>query len=120
MNKLSGKCTNLRVFCGESDKYENQVLYEAIVYAARHAGLAGATVFRGVMSYGPSHSIHTLKMFALSSDLPMIVDIVDTDDRINDFLPIVEAMIKESGKGAMVSTFDVNVKYYEAGAKHRD
>ncbi len=118
--KLSGKCINLRIFCGESDKYEGQLLYEAIVYAARHAGLAGATAHRGVMSFGPSHSIHTLKIFALSSDLPIIIDIIDDQERINGFLPLVQSMIRDSGKGGLITSFDVEVKYYEAGVKHRN
>jgi len=118
--KLSGKCTNLRIFCGESDKYEGQLLYEAIIFAARHAGLAGATAFRGVMSFGPSHSIHTLKIFALSSDLPVIIDIIDTREHIDDFMPLLESILRDSGKGGMVTTFEVNVKRYEAGIKHRN
>lgn len=118
--KLSGKCINLRIFCGESDKYEGQLLYEAIVYAARHAGLAGATAYRGVMSFGPSHSIHTLKIFALSSDLPIIIDIIDTAEKIDGFMPLVHSMIRDSGKGAMVSTFELEVQHYEAGIKHQN
>jgi PII-like signaling protein len=118
--KLSGKSINLRIFCGESDKYEGQLLYEAIVYAARHAGLAGATAFRGLMSFGPSHSIHTLKIFALSSDLPVIIDIIDSEERINDFLPLVNSMMKDAGKGGLITTFEVDVKRYEPGVKHRN
>lgn len=115
--KLQGKCTDLRIFCGESDKYEGQPLYEAIVFAARHAGLAGATSHRGVMSYGPSHSIHTIKVFALSSDLPMIIDIIDTREKIKEFIPIAERMMIDSGKGGMITSSEVEVIRYEAGVK---
>ena len=108
---------NLRIFCGESDKYEGQLLYEAIVFAARHAGLAGATSYRGVMSYGPSHSIHTIKVFALSSDLPMIIDIVDAEEKIMGFIPLAESMMLESGKGGMITTSEVKVHRYKAGVK---
>ena len=115
--KLEGNCLNLRIYCGESDKYEGQPLYEAIVFAARHAGLAGATSYSGVMSYGPSHSIHTIKVFALSSDLPMIIDIVDSENKIMGFIPLVENMMTESGKGGMITTNEVKIHRYEAGIK---
>jgi uncharacterized protein len=118
--KLQGNCLNLRIFCGESDKYEGQPLYEAIVFAARHAGLAGATSYRGVMSYGPSHSIHTIKVFALSSDLPMIIDIIDTEERIMGFIPLAESMMIDSGKGGMITTNEVKIHRYEAGIKQRN
>lgn len=116
---LEGNCLNLRIYCGESDKFEGQPLYEAIVFAARHAGLAGATSYRGIMSYGPSHSIHTIKVFALSSDLPMIIDIVDTEEKINEFIPLVETMMTESGKGGMITTSELKVHRYEAGIKKK-
>ena len=115
--KLQGNCLNLRLFCGESDKYEGQPLYEAIVFAARHAGLAGATAYRGVMSYGPSHSIHTIKVFALSSDLPIIIDIIDSEEKIIGFIPLAESMMTDSGKGGMITTSEVKVHHYEAGVK---
>ena len=117
--KPQGNCLNLRIFCGESDKYENQPLYEAIVFAARHAGLAGATSYRGVMSYGPSHSIHTIKVFALSSDLPMIIDIIDSEEKIMEFIPLADRMMSESGKGGMITTSEVKIHRYEAGIKQK-
>ena len=116
---LKGNGLNLRIYCGESDKFEGQPLYEAIVFAARHAGLAGATVYRGIMSYGPSHSIHTIKVFALSSDLPIIIDIIDTEQRIKDFIPLAEIMMDRTGKGGMIVTSEVNVHRYEAGSKNK-
>jgi PII-like signaling protein len=118
--ELKGKALNLRIYCGESDKYEGQPLYEAIVFAARHAGLAGATSYRGIMSYGPSHSIHTIKVFALSSDLPIIIDIIDTEEKINEFLPTAEAMMNQSGKGGMITSSDVTVHRYEPGQKAKE
>ena len=113
--KLQGNCLNLRIFCGESDKYEGQPLYEAIVYAARHTGLAGATSYRGIMSYGPSHAMHTIKVFALSSDLPIIIDIIDKEEKIMEFIPLVESMMIGSGKGSLITTNEVKVHRYEAG-----
>jgi len=113
--ELKGKAINLRIFCGESDKFEAQPLYEAIVLTARRNGLAGATSYRGILSYGPSHSIHTIKVFALSSDLPIIVDIIDSEERIMEFIPVAEKMMTESGKGGMMITSEVNVLRYQPG-----
>ncbi len=113
--ELKGKAINLRIYCGESDKFDGQPLYEAIVFSARHAGLAGATSYRGIMSYGPSHSIHTIKVFALSSDLPIIIDIVDSEERIMEFIPTAEKMMSTSGKGGMIVTSEVTVHRYEPG-----
>jgi PII-like signaling protein len=113
--ELKGKAINLRIFCGESDKFEGQPLYEAIVFTARNSGLAGATAYRGIMSYGPSHSVHTIKVFALSSDLPIIIDIIDSEERIKEFIPAAEKMMIGSGKGGMMVTNEVNVHLYEAG-----
>lgn len=115
--ELKGKALNLKIYCGESDKFEGQPLYEAVVFAARHSGLAGATSYRGIMSYGPSHSIHTIKVFSLSSDLPIIVDIVDSEERILEFIPTAEKMMAVSGKGGMIMTSEVTVHRYEPGKR---
>jgi len=117
--QLHGKALNLRIQCGETDKYESQPLYEAIVYAARKEGMAGATVFRGVMSFGPSHSIHTIKIFALGGDLPILIDITDTEEQITKFIPMVEEMMEKSGKGGLITTNEVEVHRYMPGKKHR-
>jgi PII-like signaling protein len=85
----------LRIFIGEYDKYGRNPLYEEIVYAAKRAGLAGATVLNGVMSYGANSRIHKSKILAISEDLPMVVEIVDKPERIAEFLPILDAMIGE-------------------------
>jgi len=115
--ELQGTCTNLRIFCGESDKYEGYSLYEAIIYAARHAGLAGATAYKGTMSFGASHSIHTVKVFSLSSDLPVIIDIIDKEETILEFLPLLELMMEESGRGGLVVTHNVEAHRYVKGKK---
>lgn len=117
---LNGPCLNLRVVCGESDKYEDYPLYEAIVYAARHAGLAGATATQGIMSFGASHSVHTSKIFSLSSDLPVVIDIIDRPKKIMDFLPIVISMVEDSGKGALITTSPVEVHQYISGKIHQN
>jgi PII-like signaling protein len=83
----------LRVFFGEDDRYEHQPLYEAIVLKAREAHLGGATVIRGAMGFGHSSRLHTAKILRLSFDLPVVVEIVDTEDKIRAFLPTLDQMM---------------------------
>jgi hypothetical protein len=83
----------LRVFIGESDRWEGRPLYEAIVLEARKRGLAGATVTKGVMGFGAHSRIHTAKLLELSQDLPMVIEIVDAPDRIEAFMPDLERMV---------------------------
>ena len=83
----------LRIFIGESDRHGRKPLYEAIVLKAREMHLAGATVLRGPMGYGASSRIHTAKIIQLSMDLPFIVEIVDTEEKINGFLPVLDEMM---------------------------
>ena len=85
----------LRVFIGESDRHGHQPLYEAIVLKAREQGLAGATVVRGVMGFGKHSTLHTAKILRLSEDLPMVIEIVDSAEKINDFLPVLDEMIND-------------------------
>jgi PII-like signaling protein len=85
----------LRIFVGESDKHGHHALYEAIVLKAREAGLAGATVLRGVMGFGKHSVLHTAKILRLSEDLPMVVEIVDTLEKIEHFLPVLDEMISD-------------------------
>ena len=85
----------LRIFVGESDKHGHHSLYEAIVLRAREMGLAGATVTRGVMGFGKHSIIHTAKILRLSEDLPMIVEIADSLENIERFLPTLDEMIKD-------------------------
>jgi PII-like signaling protein len=84
----------LRIFCGEDDKCGNRPLYEAVVLKAREAHMAGATVLRGPMGYGKSSRLHTAKILRLSTDLPVVIEIVDTEEKIRSFLPVLDGMIK--------------------------
>ena len=93
--KIEGEAQLLRVFVGESDRWEGRPLYEAIVRAAREQGLAGATALRGIESFGASSRIHTVKILRLSEDLPIVVEIVDRPERIAAFLPTIDEMISE-------------------------
>ncbi|MFW6372026.1 MAG: DUF190 domain-containing protein, partial [Bacteroidota bacterium] len=74
--KITGKAGMLKIYVGESDKVHGRLLYEEIVFEARKTGMAGATVCKGIMSFGASHSIHTMKIFSLSSDLPVVIEII--------------------------------------------
>jgi len=85
----------LRIFIGESDKYEGKPLYEWIVTQARSQGLAGATVLRGIMGFGAASRIHTARIMRLSIDLPIIIEIVDTREKLEAFMPLIDAAIGE-------------------------
>jgi uncharacterized protein len=83
----------LRIFIGEDDRHQHLPLYEAIVLKAREQHLAGATVLRGPMGFGHSSRLHTAKVLRLSEDLPMVIEIVDSEDKINAFLPLLDGMM---------------------------
>jgi PII-like signaling protein len=100
----------LRIFIGESDRWHRQPLYEAIVLKARELGLAGATVLRGPMGFGASSHLHTAKILRLSMDLPMVIEIVDAEEKINLLLPHLDEMVTEG----LVTIEDVRVLKYRA------
>ena len=85
----------LRIFIGESDKYKSKALYEQIVIKARELNLAGATVIRGIMGFGAHSRIHTAKLLALSEDMPVVVEIVDTEEKLNSLLPFLDEIMKD-------------------------
>ncbi len=101
----------LRIFIGESDRWEHQPLYEAIVLKARSLHLAGATVLRGPMGFGKSSRLHTAKILRLSLDLPLVIEIVDSEEKINAFLPVLDPMIG----GGLVTLEKVRVMEYRSG-----
>src|SRR6201999_3458529 len=102
---------SLRIFLGESDRWQHQPLYEAIVLKAREMHLAGATVLRGPMGFGKSSRMHTAKIIRLSMDLPLVIEIVDSEEKINSFLPVLDGMIG----GGMVTLEKVKVVHYRSG-----
>jgi PII-like signaling protein len=106
--KLEGHQRRLTIFVGESDRHGHTPLATEIVHRAHQAGLAGATVLRGVEGYGASNHIHTTRILSLSDDLPMIVVIVDADERIQAFLPELDELITEG----LVIVDDVEVVKY--------
>ena len=101
----------LRIFIGESDRWEHKPLYEAIVLKAREAHLAGATVLRGPMGFGKSSRLHTAKILRLSADLPLVIEIVDSEEKIQSFLPVLDQMMG----GGLLTMEKVNVLEYRAG-----
>ena len=98
----------LRIFIGESDRWNHKPLYEAIVLKAREMHLGGATVLRGPMGFGKSSRVHTAKILRLSMDLPIVIEIVDSEEKINAFLPVLEEMMS----GGMVTLERVQVIEY--------
>jgi PII-like signaling protein len=109
--KIEGPGQLLRIFIGESDRWQGKPLHEAIVLKARERGLAGATVLRGMAGYGAASRIHTAKILRLSEDLPIIVEIVDRPDRIAAILPELDRMV---GEGLMTLE-EVKVIAYRHG-----
>ena len=91
--QLPKQAVLLRIFIGENDKFDGRPLYEAVVMKAREMQLAGATVLRGPMGFGKSSLIHTDKILRLSMDLPLLIEIVDSEAKINEFLPVLDEMI---------------------------
>jgi PII-like signaling protein len=91
--KIPRDAVLLRIFLGENDHYEHHPLYEAIVLKARELHLAGATVLRGPMGFGPSSRLHTAKLLRLSEDLPYVIEIVDSQEKIDAFLPVLDSMM---------------------------
>ena len=107
---LPNEATLLRIFLGESDRWKHQPLYEAIVLKARAMHLAGATVLRGPMGFGKSSRLHTAKILRLSMDLPVVIEIVDAEEKIQTFLPLLDEMMK----GGLVTLEKVRVLHYRA------
>ena len=102
----------LRIFIGESDRWDHSPLYEAIVLKAREMHLAGATVLRGPMGFGKSSRLHTTKIRRLSFDLPLVIEIVDSEENINAFLPVVDPMMT----GGLITLEKVRVLAYRGVA----
>lgn len=104
----------LRIFIGEIDKLGHQPLYEAILFAARKDKLAGCTVLRGIMSFGASSIVHTAKLIEISQDLPIVIEIIDHEDKINAFAKKAGEMIEQSGRGGLITIEKAGVLYYKS------
>ncbi|MEN6455144.1 MAG: DUF190 domain-containing protein [Prolixibacteraceae bacterium] len=115
---MKGKACLLKIYISDTDKIGSTPLYEEIVKEARENGLAGATVYRGVLSFGASHSIHTMKIFALSNHLPIVIEIVDKEEKIRDFSIQAHDLVARSQKGALITIQKLEVVEYKAGDKY--
>jgi PII-like signaling protein len=113
--KIPEEGTLLRIFIGESDQWHHRPLYEAIVLKARELHLAGATVLRGVMGYGATSRLHTAKVLRLSEDLPIVIEIVDSEEKIARLLPHLDEMVQEG----LLTMEKVRVVKYRGGGEGR-
>ncbi|MDP4263800.1 MAG: DUF190 domain-containing protein [Bacteroidota bacterium] len=111
--ELQGQSKLLRIFVGEIDKIGHQLLYEAILLAAREKGLAGGTVLKGIMSFGASSRVHVARLIELSEDLPVVIEIVDQSEKIDAFLPFVNELFEKCGRGGLITIEKVEVLYYK-------
>jgi len=115
--EIKGQAVLLRIFVGESDKVGHLPLHEAIVRNARDSGLAGATVLKGVLGYGATHHIRTTKILDLSADLPMVIEIVDEQSKVEAFQATCSELIEQAGCGGLVTLENIRVIRYRPGNK---
>jgi len=115
--KITGDGKLLRIFIGESDRCHGRPLYEALVLKARELGLAGATVWRGIEGYGAASRIHTAKILRMSEDLPILIEIVDSEDKVLAALPELDALIEAGGGGGLVTLEKAEIIKYAPGRK---
>jgi PII-like signaling protein len=109
--KLPSEGQLLRIFIGEADKWQGQPLYEAIVFLAKKEGMAGATAIKAFMGFGGKSHLHTTKLLRLSEDLPIVIEIVDSEEKIAKFLPLLDPMVKEG----LITLEKAHVILYRAG-----
>lgn len=111
---LQGPSKLLRIFTGETDRIGHDLLYEKILFAAREQGLAGGTVIKGIMSYGASSHVHRAKLIELSEDLPIVIEIIDYAEKIEAFLPFVNQLFEQCGRGGLITLETIEVIYYKS------
>jgi PII-like signaling protein len=114
---IEGEAKLLRIFVGESDLIRHVPVYEKIVLEARKAGLAGATVVKGIMGFGPSSRIHTSKLLRLSEDLPLVIEIVDEEKKIEEFIPVLNGIFEDANSGGMITIEKVSIIKYTIAKK---
>lgn len=118
--KIEGRTGMLKIYVGETDKVHGRPLFEEIVFEARKKGIAGATVYKGIMSFGASHLVHTMKIFALSGDLPVIIEIVDSVEKLDEFVSLANELMDKSKKGGLIVFQEADVLRYKKGEKYKD
>ncbi|MCW8803944.1 MAG: DUF190 domain-containing protein [Ignavibacteriaceae bacterium] len=111
---IEGEAKLLRIFVGESDLINHTPVYERIVLEARKAGLAGATVSKGIMSFGASSRIHTAKLLRLSEDLPLVIEIVDEEKKIEKFIPLLNEIFEKANSGGLITMEKVSIIKYSS------
>lgn len=116
--QIKGEAKLLRIFVGESDHLRQIPVYEKIVIEARKAGLAGATVFKGIMGYGGRSLIHTNKILRLSEDLPLIIEIVDEIKKIEEFIVVLDNIFEEADCGGLITIEKAEIIKYTASKKN--
>jgi PII-like signaling protein len=115
---IEGEAKLLRIFVGESDLINHAPVYEKIVLEARKAGLAGATVTKGISGFGASSRIHTTKLLRLSEDLPLVIEIVDEEKKIEEFIPVLNRIFDDANSGGMITMERVNIIKYTVAKKN--
>ena len=108
---------SLKIYISSTDKVKGEPLYESIVFLAKQNNMAGATVLRGVMGYGASSVVHSVKFWEYSEKLPMIVEIIDKKEKIEKFFETIKPILESMEKGCMVSMEAINVMIYKPGKK---
>lgn len=115
--EIKGEAKLIRIFLGEDDILNHKPVYETIVLEARKAGLAGATVFKGIMGFGKDSRIHTTKILRLSEDLPIIIEIVDEAEKVEKFLPVLHNIFEEAKCGGLITIEKAEIIKYVTGGK---
>ncbi len=114
---LSEDSKLLRIFIGDIDKIGHQPLYEAILFAARKNGLAGCTVLKGIMAFGASSRVHTVKLIEICDNLPVVIEIVDHEEKISAFVEVVSELMEKANCGGLITIEKANVLYYKPRPK---
>lgn len=110
------KAKRMRIYISSTDKFEHKPVYETIVYAARKFGIAGATVLRGIMGYGASSEVFSNKLWELSEKVPLVVEIIDTPEKIDAFFESVRPYFGKIGKGHIITIDETEILVHRAGA----
>ncbi len=116
--EIKGDVKLLRIFVGEDDQINRLPVYEKIVQEARKSGLAGATVFKGIMGFGGSSRIHTSKILRLSEDMPMVIEIVDEIEKVENFLPVLNKIFDEANSGGLITIEKAEIIKYVYNKKN--
>ena len=115
--KAGDKAKRLRIYISSTDKYEHSPLYEVIVYAAREKGIEGASVLRGIMGYGSSSEVYTSKLWEISGKEPLVIDIVDSPEKIDAFIEVLKPIFNKSGKGHIVTEEETTILMHSTGVR---